>query len=212
MKSACKALNLEPDTVDWQASWSTKNDDYNKGELSIGSWVVFAEGKVDPLPIMENLLRGGQVGGLGDRVEKPLYPGSTDEDAYALYELRDLSSDSFVGLENFLTKIEKQVKNWHHNPPKYEELKNNLNTRALGAFCKKPNDDKKCKDNEVENAQGKCEACKSGEKPDPLKTKCISEKDDKPNDKPADNNDDDKRFREKKEGKWEHLDRRQRSA
>jgi hypothetical protein len=52
MKSACKALNLEPDTVDWKASWPTRTDDYNKGELSIESWVIFAEGKVDPLPLM----------------------------------------------------------------------------------------------------------------------------------------------------------------
>jgi hypothetical protein len=162
MESACKALNLERDIVDWQASWSTRNDDYNRGELSIRSWIVFAEGKVDPLPIMDHLLRGGQVGGLGDRVEKPLYPGSTDEDAYALYELRDFSSGTFDNLEILLANIEKQVKKWHHNPPKYESLKDNLKKRALGGSCQKPNNSQKCKDNEVENPQGKCEACKKG--------------------------------------------------
>jgi hypothetical protein len=52
MRSACKALNIESDTVDWKASWPTRTEDYRKGELSIESWVIFAEGKVDPLPLM----------------------------------------------------------------------------------------------------------------------------------------------------------------
>jgi hypothetical protein len=52
MESACKDLNLEPDTVDWGASWPTRTPDYSNGELSIESWVIFAEGKIDPLPLM----------------------------------------------------------------------------------------------------------------------------------------------------------------
>jgi hypothetical protein len=160
--SACKSLGIKSNEVDWQASWSTKEVDYRKGELSIASWVIFAEGKVDPLSLMENLLRSGQVGGLGDRVEKPLYPDSTDEAAYALYELRDINGASFTSLEQFLTKIEVQVKKWHQNPPKYEELRRNLITRDLGGSCKKPSSDQKCRDSEVKNAQGNCEACKTG--------------------------------------------------
>ena len=52
MQSACKSLNLEHDTVDWTASWPTKTKDYRAGELSIETWVVFTEGKVDPLSLM----------------------------------------------------------------------------------------------------------------------------------------------------------------
>jgi len=61
-----------------------------------------------------------------------------------------------------MEKIEIEVKKWHHDPPQYKDLKDNVNKRALGVSCKKPNNDKKCKDNEVENAQGKCEGCKKG--------------------------------------------------
>lgn len=52
MKSICKTFDIEPDSVDWKATWPTKNTDYRNAELSIGTWVVFADGKVDPLPIM----------------------------------------------------------------------------------------------------------------------------------------------------------------
>jgi hypothetical protein len=61
-----------------------------------------------------------------------------------------------------MERIEIEVKKWHHDPPQYKDLKDNLNKRALGASCKKPDNDKKCKDNEVGNAPGKCETCKKG--------------------------------------------------
>jgi hypothetical protein len=64
-----------------------------------------------------------------------------------------------------MKRIEIEVKRWHHDPPQYPDLKANLNKRALGASCRKPDNDSQCKDNEVENSQGKCESCKQGMRP-----------------------------------------------
>jgi hypothetical protein len=89
--SACRSLQKQAEVVDYKASWATRNDDYLKGELSIKSWLTFAEGKVDPLAVMERLVRNGQVGGLGDTVEKPLYQSDV-EDGYGIFEMRDLRS------------------------------------------------------------------------------------------------------------------------
>lgn len=162
MKSACEKLVETPETVDWKAKWPTKDSDYQKGELSVESWLVFQEGKLDPLAIMERLLWDGQVGGLGDTVEKPLYPAN--EDAYGLFEIRDLSGGFFTDLEKFVTKVETQVKVWHHDPPQYPDLKKN-NKRAVGGSCKKPDNDAKCKANQIEKTKGKCEDCPKGMTP-----------------------------------------------
>lgn len=55
-----------------------------------------------------------------------------------------------------------------------------------------------------DKADCQCKSCLPGMKPDPTKTFCIPEKgDDKPEDKPQE--DGDKKYREKKEGKWEET-------
>jgi len=155
---ACESLQREAENVDYKADWATRNSDFRNGELSIKSWVEFAKGKVDPLAVMEKLVRSGQVGGLGDRVEQPLYPDATGEDAYAIFEIRDFSSGNFGNLGDFLKKIEVQVKKWHHDPPHYSDLKSK---RQVGGLCKKPDNDVQCKGNQVED-KGKCEDCPKG--------------------------------------------------
>jgi hypothetical protein len=102
-QSACRSLQPQAETVDYKLNWETKHSDYRNGELSIESWLIFADGKVDPLAVMEKLVRNGQVGGLGDTVEKPLYP--TDEDAYGLFEIRDLSPGPMTDIKNILKKF-----------------------------------------------------------------------------------------------------------
>lgn len=48
----CQSLNIDTSRVDWKVDWNTAKKDYWDAELAIGTWVDFAEGKVDLLPVM----------------------------------------------------------------------------------------------------------------------------------------------------------------
>lgn len=113
--------------------WDKQFDDYTNGELSIEKWVMFAQGKVDPLAVMEKMVRNNQVGGLGDTVEQPLY--ETDEDGYGIFEFRDLYGPTIGALEKFVADVEIAVKKWHHDPPADAQEKENK--KKMGQKCPK---------------------------------------------------------------------------
>lgn len=160
--------------ADTTSTWSTKNDDIAKKELSVKSWIEGLDSNIDPLSAMDEIVWDGQIGGLGDRLEAPLYPeAAVDDSKYPLFELRDLNGGGMDRVEGFLTEVEVQIKKWHQEPPETKAGKRVK--RAKAGACKKPEIDngEKCTGNSALNAQKKCETCAKGTKPNVGNTECV---------------------------------------
>jgi hypothetical protein len=94
--------------VDTNARWPWKLQDRVTRKLSVKTWLEQLDKNVDTLSITDKLVWDRQIGGLGDRLEAPLYPETAvDGSKYLLLEMRDLSGGGMDGIENFLIEIEK---------------------------------------------------------------------------------------------------------
>ncbi|KAH7395021.1 hypothetical protein DE146DRAFT_756900 [Phaeosphaeria sp. MPI-PUGE-AT-0046c] len=160
--------------ADTSANWPTKAKDQADKSLSLKSWLEGLDKNMDPLSAMDELVWDGQIGGLGDRLEAPLYPeAAVDDSKYPLFELRDLTGGGMDKVEGYLKEVEVQIKKWHQNPPEIKA--NKLRKRAKAGACKKPSngDGEKCTGNSALNAQKKCETCAKGTKPNVGNTACV---------------------------------------